>query len=207
MKQNKVALFNNELDQWDSVKQQWACTIFATAICMKYNIEWINLKEEDLDAIIAQQVGVWKLSYTEWAYAIDSINAVVEYANKKYNKKIKIEKVKSNDLKRINEIIDMWYAINILIKVNTNFILDVKDWKIDWTNYFNYTTWKTFWHSLSLIKWKWRFVSWYNWEDLNKLMILDNYAFNKKWKAWNYTNLNLSQLHIISQNNFYFIHE
>jgi hypothetical protein len=206
MEKNTVALFN-DLNQWDSKLQQRACTIFETAVAMKYNIKWVNLLESDLDIIIKQQIKNWKLSVTSWWKAIDWIKATIDYANKKYWKNIKYEIIPSINLKRINELLDLWYAISIMIKVNQKFIDDVKDWKMDESNYFKYTTWKTLWHDTTLIKWKWRFTPWYDWEDLNKLMIIDTYAFNKLWRQWIYSNLDISQLRIISQNNFYLIYE
>lgn len=201
---NKIALFP-ELNQGDVSNQWYLCSLFAPAIAIKYNF-WIVITEDEIDKIAKEQSRKWLLSYTTWGSALQWILAILSYVNTKYKRKFTFESIKNNDYIKINQILETWYALTLWIKVNHVFINDTKDWKIDETNYFKFTTWKTYWHFLNLVKWKDRF-SWSKWPDYNKLMIIDNYAFNKKDRQWIYYDLKLENLKVFSQNYYYLIKE
>lgn len=202
MEKNTIALFW-ELNQSDKDTQQRSCTIFAPLNAIKYNTE-LAVSEKDADIIIDRQIKDWLLSTKKWALVSDSILAVKMYIAEKYKKNLKVITFKSSDTEKLKYYLDLGYMVTIGIKVDKTFTDDVKDWKIDETNYFKFNNEKTIWHFTNLAKWKGRF--WKDCEtlqDYDKTFIYDSYAFNTKGRAWLYMDVDLEQLKNISQKYFY----
>ena len=205
LKRNEIALFW-EINQWDQVNQKYSCTIMAPINAIKYNT-WIKLTEVDADIIINEQIRKWLLDPTSWWRWSDWIVAVNNYLEKNLKKRVKVAHIKSDNFKKINEYLDLWYMITISIKVDWDFIKDVKDWKIDEKDYIKYKDEKTYWHFTNIFKWKWRFCEWCEkLEDYDRIWIYDSYAFNSKGREWIYWDLSLEELEKISQKYFYLLY-
>lgn len=207
MDKNTVALFS-EFNQSDKSTQQRSCTIMAPFIAINYNSKLDKkFTESDADVVIDKQIKNWKLRITwdnKGADVSDSILAVKQYIKETYKKDLKVKSFKSSDTEKLKYYLDLGYMVTIGIKVDKTFTDDVKDWKIDETNYFNFNNEKTIWHFTNIATWKGRF--WKDCEtlqDYNKTFIYDSYAFNKKDRAWLYMDVDLEQLKNISQKYFY----
>lgn len=177
---NDIALFNS-LNQWDRKETKNQCTIYGPAINLKYNC-WIELTEDDLD-IIAEWLG-W---LPNWGLWIKWVNAVYDYV--KEHAKERWWNVPNlatfyNDDPELMDWVERGYMVMIGIKVNKEFLVDARDWKIsNHKDYFKYK-WNDVAHFTNIYRWICR------WEDncstYWKESFQDSYAFNKKWRSWTY---------------------
>ena len=184
---NDTALFP-EINQWDRRFSQNQCTIYGSAINLKYNC-WINLTEDDLDIIANRMVDDWKLRLDSGARGEDGVNYtydyVREFAQDRWWKIPNLVIFKDYDLEKINEWLQRGYMLMLGIRVNREFVKDARDGKIEkYEDYKNYQ-WKDLAHFTNVCIWKCRFSS-EECEWFNKEMIVDSYAFNKKDREWIY---------------------
>lgn len=150
-KPNTIARFH-DYDQSDEEWSRMACTFYACAVNLKYNC-WIELTEEDIKLIAANQAKKWLFSYTKGWYASDWIKAVYWFV--KENAKTRgwvvpnLATTKTdNDL---DELIELGYAVIVWIKVNSNFYPAAKSWELTKLN--DYTKYKwDIWHFTNIAK-------------------------------------------------------
>ncbi len=173
---NKKALFS-PVNQGDEKWSKMACTLFAPAINIKYNI-WKVISERQISEIAIKQHKKDLFDYEKWGHWRDWVNALLE--GRDYNLAI----FGKNDTKQLLEWIERGYMAIIWIKVNEDFYDDTADWVMN--NYTDYAKYKwNIWHFTNIVKWKCRFdTKWCT--DLDKEMIIDSYAFNKRNREWIY---------------------
>ena len=164
---NKIKKINTWLNQWDNQKQWYQCTFYASAQNLSYNC-WITLTEEDLDIIAKEQEALWLFSYTQWAYALHSTNAILKYVKRKWFKVPQLLQL-VNDYD-VEQFLKNGYMVMTWINVNKKFKEDILDWKIDTIDYKD-LVWTDLKHFLNIVDYKWvtKLVDnyWNNWTKKN----------------------------------------
>jgi len=170
------------VNQWNQKDTRMFCTIYAPYITWRYN-SWIYLwdteeqVEKEIKRIAKQQIDKWLLSETKWWKWSDWVWAW----EREYKVNVLILN-KWKDRQLIKDLLSKWIALTTWIKIDIDFVLDSKDWELDWT-WNKYSDWtRTIWHFTT--------IAWANPDVVNikwyKYMFVDSYAFNKKGREWLY---------------------
>ena len=152
-KHNKIALFH-DFDQSDEEETRMMCSFYAPAINLKYNC-WIQLTEDDLKLIARKQMTLWDFDAVEWGSWSDWVKAVYDYVKENAEGRwwdipnLATTKTDAD----LDKWIELWYAIIIWIKVNSEFYKDaIDDWKLNsFNDYLNYK-WDL-WHFTNVARW------------------------------------------------------
>ncbi len=132
---NDIALFS-AVNQWDDEKSRMYCTIYAPFINAKYNC-WIQFTEQDIYEVAYRQIQKWLLSESNWGKISDWVYAVLEYLEEKHWRKFNLTISKSDT--EVQDWLSRWFAVEIGIKVNSQWFPDLQDGKIDrFQDYVNY---------------------------------------------------------------------
>lgn len=164
---NRACLFH-DVNQWDEKLTSYMCTIYWMFINAKYNWVITDFSEDEIIAIAESQAAIWKFDYNKWAFTIDSNKAVLDYFD---SKGIEYTCLSTTNDTEVIEWVERWYAVGTWIKINSTFLEDKKDWKLDLEDYSKYI-----WgigHFTNLIQWTARGE--FTWSDNGKEMFLDSY--------------------------------
>jgi len=186
IKINRKVCSNNPhfpiINQWNEKETRNFCTIYAPYITWYWN-SWIKLwdteekVEKEIKRIANIQIQKWLLSRTKWGKWSDWVWAW----EREYNVNVLILN-KWQDRQLIKDLLSKWIALTTWIKIDIDFLIDSKDWILDWTwNKYNDGK-KTIWHFTTIAGSNPDVVifKWY------KYSFIDSYAFNKKGREWLY---------------------
>lgn len=169
-KLNKSCLFHS-VNQWDETLTRMMCTIYGQFINAKYNGVIKDFTEDEIIKIAEDQYKKWLFDYNKWAYTKHSNQAVLDYFD---SKGIEYTCISTTDDTEALEWIERWYAVGVGISVNSVFLEDKKDGRLDLSDYTKYKG--NIGHFTNLIKWtcRWEFNCEENWKE----MFLDSYFTN-----------------------------
>lgn len=153
---NPVKLFNH-LNQKEDWYRQW-CPVYSAIINLKYNC-WIELNKTDIDEIIKICKSKGFRSEQAWWYGKPCFTEVYNYAIKKYPW-ISYSIIDRNS-PNFSYYFDKHYMLTIWIGVNSKWIEDKKDWKIDEKEYTN-LAWNDLNHFTNIMRWEWWSEDWKN---------------------------------------------
>jgi len=189
----------NSFNQRKNKKYYYWCAIFAPIINITTNCKkthHIEFTRNDIDEIWARMIQAWKME-SKGAAWLDWVNYVYSYlkeevAKGRKNTSWNLWKVPNlatfynEDEEELMKWINRWYTAIIWIGVNSEFVKDMIDGKIEkYSDYKNYK-WEQLKHFTNI--WKWLRSEEKYWEEF----VLDSYAHHK-WMEWMYWNFNIKE--------------
>lgn len=195
--------FNQRKDK----KYHYICAIAAAFINITVNCKkthHIDLTREDLDVVINRMHKAWKIqlekdeNWFAWAKWLDWVNYTLFYVKeqvRKWRKNVNwknwkcpnLAKFYNEDEEELLKWIDRGYVVLFWFWVNSEFVRDMIDWKIEkYEDYKNYK-WERLKHFTNM--WKWLRSKEKYWQEF----ILDSYAHNLQWYEWMYWNFDIKE--------------
>lgn len=152
----RYCLYDNHIEISQTTPKTYnysmCCSVFAPYINLYSNTEyWINRWNDEvfkhIDLSIWECLKAWTLDLQKGWYYSENRDIVSKIRLGNY---IEFNK----DTKYFDNILDMWYMVQVWIKVNRKFIHDLKDdWKLNSINdYIEYTTNPNYFHTFNIEK-------------------------------------------------------
>lgn len=220
---NSNNLVFHSFNQRKNKKYYYCCSVFAPIININMNCKIthnIDFTRDDIDKIIDRMVLAWKLilekneDWFAWGKWLDWVNYVLSYVKEqvaKWRKNLNWKKWNIPNLKtfyhwdedELSNWTQRWYMFIFWMWVNSSFVTDMVDWKLE--NFDDYKNYE--WDSLKHFTNWWVFLRW--WPDSEKYwqeFICDSYAYNKRWTEWLYWNFDIKEAieHILYRSKYIF---